>query len=189
MKAWLARVLGSLVIVGSAMQAVAQEDAVPSPQSAIEVASNSARIDPANVPNNLLAIATLLINPKDRYKPVPLYGYQSLRGLDQEILKKALSAAAEGEAHVAIVELGGNGYRGRGVRISREAESAAILKDVQTALGAHEQQTTNKSMVAFTRPLRDQPLTKKFITTPGLWAEFRMQAARLAGNKDGSRVR
>ena len=172
MKEWLIGALVLLVTASCASPAISQEGPAQSPVGGIEVASQPARVTRATPVTNALAFVTLLINPKDEYKPVPLYGYK-ISELDTPTLQSALAAAAAGNAHVAIVRPSSDdnsGYTGRAVRISPDARSTSFPSACTVA-------GTN-CMIAFTQPLRGQPLQQKFITKADLWAQFRGQYPR-----------
>ena len=180
MKEWLIGALILLVIASCASPAISQEGPVQSPvDRGIEVATQRTPITRATPLRNALAFVTLLINPKDDYKPVPLYGYR-ISGLDNQTLQNALAAAAAGNAHVAIVDQRSDddsNYTGRAVRISPEPGSTSNERPRTTLPASQTNYCTvldiDNCMIAFTRPLRNQEIQQKFITKADLWAPFR----------------
>ena len=130
------------------------------------VAMEGTRITRASTATNVLA------NLKTEDKPVPLYGYEVSK-LDEKMLSSALSLAAVGKVHVAVVERSSNMdnlYKSKAIRVTLKAEPKQILNAVKAAFPATE---NGKLFIAFTRPLRDKTAVAKFITTPHLWSEFK----------------
>ncbi len=191
MKAWLAGVLVSVVAAGSATVAIGEDVSAQSePKPQIVSAKEAKLITRAGTVTNALAMGILLVNPKDKYKPVPLYGYPAKNPdeMDESVRANIVSALAEGKVHAAIVApLGneeGSTYRGKAIKVEwlrfPTAQSGQPSNDQKLFSGASNQAFPvagdSESLVTFTRRLKSKDYEAKFITTAQLWSEFRARA-------------
>lgn len=168
MTSWLPQAFALVLIVSSVTPVIAQE-AQPQPEPAVEIAQDATPVTRATIATNALAITTLLFNPTDANKPIPLYGYQ-ISDLQESTLSAALDLAARGRVHVALVNESDEdeSTQGRAVRVSANARSVDRVRAIQTA-----STSSAPSLIAFTRPLRNREAVARFITTPSLWSQFR----------------
>lgn len=167
MKSRLARAMALVIVVVATAPAIGAE--LNRSPIQIKIAEQGTSISRAGLATNALAIATLLINPKDVYKPIPLYGYKP-SSLNIETLSAALTLAAQGKVHVAAVNTAQNSpYQGRPIRVFINANPQRKSKQQITADFTKQCQSC---LIAFTQPLRNVKVDAKFITTPHLWSKF-----------------
>lgn len=157
-----------------------------------EFANPPTTIDRAGIPQKLLWAAITVINLKDEYKLIPLYGYP-ISDLDEESQLQELIEAAAGNVNVAILcppsgaeNAQGNDaepvYTGQGLRISgnkSEVENPARLREPWKDFRDHEiSALCDDALIALTRPLPDTASSNsrmsdenplEFVTWSNLW--------------------
>ena len=148
-------------------------------------------LEPASVPKKLLWAWTMLINPGNRNKPIPLYGYP-LSSLDDDMTLGALSAAAAGRVHIARLcsrvstaepDTNERIYDGQGLQITGSPDDttqSGSLADAWTTFRRNHNRCDDgaEEILAFTRPLdvrraysANVPEVMEFVAWPGLWEE------------------
>lgn len=148
-------------------------------------------LDPASVPKKLLWAWTMLINPTNRHKPIPLYGYP-MSALNEDVIVDALSVAAAGNVHIARLcervspagsETDERIFDGRGLRVASTTDDTTRQRRLEEAWTAfqsamHCADGNHPVIIAFTRPLDIDragsvsiPDAMEFVAWPGLWNE------------------
>ncbi len=195
MSNWTIKLLVLSMILGWTTTTVAEShfpDRAETPLPEIEFANPPTAIDRAGIPQKLLWAAITVINLKDEYKLIPLYGYP-ISGLDEATQLQELTEAAAGNVNVAILcppsgaenTQGDNAepvYTGQGLRISgneSDVENPARLRERWEDFRNHEiSGLCDDALIALTRPLLDTASSNsrtsdenplEFVTWSNLW--------------------
>ncbi len=185
MNIWATQVLVLMMVLGWTAQVVSQgkrDNAIDTEYSAQLANAKPNDVDRATLPRKLLWAGISLINPDERYKLVPLFGY-SISNLDEkwseEHLGNVLAKVEAGSVRLAILKLdavasdSGNTYKGQGIQVSSKKNSnfpVYTQAQVSNFLKANSIDISYKDMIAFSQPLSDVDFKEEFIANSTLWA-------------------
>lgn len=170
---------------------------------AIEFVSPPTAIDRAGILQKLLWAVITVINPEDKYKLIPLYGYP-ISTVNEDTQLGALTEAVAGNVNVAILcpspgtenaqgDEAGPVFMGQGIRISGNESDVGNPERLREPWTAFRDDTIgalcDEALIAFTRPLRDTSSSRsasfvasaevpeEFVTWSRLWQPSGMRPA------------
>ena len=179
MNTWPMHALVLIVFLAWTTQIIAEDDDNNMGNAKLHILESPIEVDRATFRKKLHWAVMSLINPDDRYKLVPLFGYtkSDIKGNLNDLLVEATA----GNVRLAIVsprrsESGNidmDIYEGRGLVVLEtlaHVNAGSVPVRVDGNIDSFSQQLQEQDMLALTRPLRDIEPKEEFVAGLDLWA-------------------
>ena len=185
MNTWPMHALVLIVFLAWTTQIIAEDDDNNIGNAKLRILESPIEVDRATFRKKLHWAVMSLINPDDRYKLVPLFGYTKSdieSNLNDLLINDLLIEATAGNVRLAIVsprrsESGNidmDIYEGRGLvvleTLAHVNAGSVPVQWVDGNIDSFSQQLQEQDMLALTRPLRDIEPKEEFVAGLDLWA-------------------